>query len=147
LTGDQPVAKPLPTHKITQKQNKRTQISMSPVGIERTISVLECTKTVHALDPAVTVIGGIVNRDHKFARTIPIRLFGEVLTRKDSRRLPESPPELLRCIPHGRTTSNQYDAFHLGRFAAVNGTTRSRALRRIYGTPCGVYISLHSCGV
>jgi hypothetical protein len=27
-TGDQPVARPLLTHKITQTQNKRTQISM-----------------------------------------------------------------------------------------------------------------------
>jgi hypothetical protein len=28
-TGDQPVARPLPTHRTTRKQNKRTQTSMS----------------------------------------------------------------------------------------------------------------------
>jgi hypothetical protein len=27
-TGDQPVARPLPTHRTTQTQNKRTQTSM-----------------------------------------------------------------------------------------------------------------------
>jgi hypothetical protein len=52
-TGDQPVARPLPT----QTQNKRTQISMPRVGLEPTIPVFKRTKTVHALDCAVTVIG------------------------------------------------------------------------------------------
>jgi hypothetical protein len=31
-TGDQPVARPLPTHRTTQTQNKRTQTSMPRVG-------------------------------------------------------------------------------------------------------------------
>jgi hypothetical protein len=34
---DQPVAGPLPTHKTTQTQNKRTYTSMSRVGLEHTI--------------------------------------------------------------------------------------------------------------
>jgi hypothetical protein len=56
-TGDQPVARPLPIHKTTQTQNKRTRTSMPQVGFELTIPVFERAKTVHALDRAVTVIG------------------------------------------------------------------------------------------
>jgi hypothetical protein len=55
--GDQTVAMPLPTHKTTQTQNKRTQTSMPLVGLEPTISVLLREKTVHALDREATVIG------------------------------------------------------------------------------------------
>jgi hypothetical protein len=55
-TGDQPVARPLPTHRTTQTQNKRTQTSMPRVGFEPTIPVFERAKAVHALDRAVTVI-------------------------------------------------------------------------------------------
>jgi hypothetical protein len=38
-TGDQPAARPLPTHRTTQTQNKRTQTSMPRVGFEPTIPV------------------------------------------------------------------------------------------------------------
>jgi hypothetical protein len=38
-TGDQPVARLLPTHKTTQTQIKRTQTSIPLVGFEHTISV------------------------------------------------------------------------------------------------------------
>jgi hypothetical protein len=55
-TGDQPVARPLPTHRTIQTQNKRTQTSMPRVGLEPTIRVFERMKTVHALDRAATVI-------------------------------------------------------------------------------------------
>jgi hypothetical protein len=55
-TGDEPIARPLPTHRTTQTQNKRTQTSMPRVGFEPRIPVLEWTKTVHALDRASTVI-------------------------------------------------------------------------------------------
>jgi hypothetical protein len=48
--GDQPVARPLSTHRTTQTQNKRTQISMPWVGFEPTIPAFERAKTVHALD-------------------------------------------------------------------------------------------------
>jgi hypothetical protein len=54
---DQPVARPLPTHRTTQAQNKHKQTSMPPVGFEPTIAVFEWSKTVHTLDRAVTVIG------------------------------------------------------------------------------------------
>jgi hypothetical protein len=37
-TGDQPVARPLPTHRTTQTQNKRTQTSMPWDGFERKIA-------------------------------------------------------------------------------------------------------------
>jgi hypothetical protein len=51
-TGDQPVARHLPTRRTTPTQNKRTQTSMSRVGFEPTTPVLERAKTVHALDRA-----------------------------------------------------------------------------------------------
>jgi hypothetical protein len=56
-TGDQPVARPLPTHRTTQTQNKRIQTSIPRVGFEPRIPVFERAKIVHALDRAVTVIG------------------------------------------------------------------------------------------
>jgi hypothetical protein len=40
-TGDQSVAKPLPTHRKTQTQNKRTQTYMSRVGLEPMTPVFE----------------------------------------------------------------------------------------------------------
>jgi hypothetical protein len=42
---DQSVARPQPTHRTTQIQNKRTQISMPRVGFEPTISAFERVKT------------------------------------------------------------------------------------------------------
>jgi hypothetical protein len=56
-TGDQPVARPLPTYRTIQIRNKRTQTSMPWVGFESSIPAFERAKTVHALDHAVTVIG------------------------------------------------------------------------------------------
>jgi hypothetical protein len=47
---DQPVARPLPTRRTTQTQNKRTQTPMPSVGFEPTIPVFGRAKTVHALD-------------------------------------------------------------------------------------------------
>jgi hypothetical protein len=55
-TGDQPVARALPTHRTTQTQNKRTQTFMPRVAFEHTISMLERAKTVHAIDRAATMI-------------------------------------------------------------------------------------------
>jgi hypothetical protein len=56
-TGDQPVSRPLPTHRTTQIENKRTQTFMPRVGFESMIPVSERAKTVHGLDRAATVIG------------------------------------------------------------------------------------------
>jgi hypothetical protein len=56
-TGEQPVARLLPTHRTTQTQNKRTHTSMPRVGFEPTISMFEWAKMVHSLDRAATVIG------------------------------------------------------------------------------------------
>jgi hypothetical protein len=56
-TWDEPVARPLLVHTITQTQNKRTQTSMFRVGFEHKITVFERTKKVHALDRPATVIG------------------------------------------------------------------------------------------
>jgi hypothetical protein len=56
-TGDQPVARPIPTYRTTQTQNKRTQTSMPCVGFQPKIPAFERAKTVHASDRAATVIG------------------------------------------------------------------------------------------
>jgi hypothetical protein len=56
-TGDQPVSKPLPVHRTTQTQHKRTQTYMPRVGFKPTTIMFERANTVHALDRAVTVIG------------------------------------------------------------------------------------------
>jgi hypothetical protein len=63
--GDQPIARPLPTHRTTQTQNKRTQTSMPRVGFQPTIPVCERAKTVHALDRTVTVIGRFTGDKNK----------------------------------------------------------------------------------
>jgi hypothetical protein len=55
--GDQPVTRPLPTHRTTQTWNKSTQTSMPRVGFEPTIPVFGQAKTVHVSDRAATVIG------------------------------------------------------------------------------------------
>jgi hypothetical protein len=56
-TRDQPVARPLSTHRTAQTQNKRTQTSKPEVGFEPTIPVFERMTTVHALDRAANAIG------------------------------------------------------------------------------------------
>jgi hypothetical protein len=68
-TGDQPVARPLPTQRTIQTQNKGTQTSMIPVGFELMIFVLERAKTVHASDRAATVIGKQIFSDIKWEDT------------------------------------------------------------------------------
>jgi hypothetical protein len=59
-TGNQAVARPLPTHTTTQTQNKHTQTSMPRVRFELMTPALERMKTVHALDRAATVMGGML---------------------------------------------------------------------------------------
>jgi hypothetical protein len=54
--GNQAVARPLPAHRRTLIQNKRTQTSIPQVGFEPTMSVLERAKTVYALARAAAVI-------------------------------------------------------------------------------------------
>jgi hypothetical protein len=56
-TGHEPVTRPLPTHRTTQTQNKRTQTLMPHVVFEPTAPVFERVKAVYALDRAVTVTG------------------------------------------------------------------------------------------
>jgi hypothetical protein len=58
---DQPVARPLPTHRIAQTQNKRIQTSMPRLGFEPTAPAFERTKKFHALDRTTTVIGSFSN--------------------------------------------------------------------------------------
>jgi hypothetical protein len=59
-TSDELVARPLPTHRTTQTQNKRIhthQTSMLWAGFEPSIPASERAKTVHALGSATTVTG------------------------------------------------------------------------------------------
>jgi hypothetical protein len=67
---DQSVARPLPTHRTAQTQNKRTQTSMPQVGFEPTIPVFERAKMVHALDRLVTVIGSPLHTSAYFPSII-----------------------------------------------------------------------------
>jgi hypothetical protein len=60
-TCDQAVARPLPKHRTTQTQNKRTQTFTPQVGFEPTIPVFVREKIVHALDREATVIGVLVS--------------------------------------------------------------------------------------
>jgi hypothetical protein len=53
-TGDQPIARSLPTRRTTQTE--QTQTSMPRVGLEPTTPAFDWEKTVYALDRAVTVI-------------------------------------------------------------------------------------------
>jgi hypothetical protein len=48
-TGDQPVARTLPTHRTTQTRKKRTQTSMTWMEFEPTIPAFERAKTVRPL--------------------------------------------------------------------------------------------------
>jgi hypothetical protein len=57
--GDQPVAKPLATHRRAQTQNKRKQPSMPRAGFEHMKPAFERAKEVHASDHATTVNGNI----------------------------------------------------------------------------------------
>jgi hypothetical protein len=56
-TGDRALAKPRPTHRTTQTQNKRKQTSITRVGLEPMTPVFERAKTVHALARVATVSG------------------------------------------------------------------------------------------
>jgi hypothetical protein len=59
LDGDQPVARPLHTHRTTQTQNKPIQTSILLVGFEPTTPAFERAKTLRALDLAATVVGNV----------------------------------------------------------------------------------------
>jgi hypothetical protein len=59
-TSDQPVTRPLTTHKTTQTQKEKTQTSMPWVRFEPTNPAFEPAKTVRALDRAANMIGKIV---------------------------------------------------------------------------------------
>jgi hypothetical protein len=72
-TSDQPVARPLPAHRTTQTQNKRTQTPMPRVGFEPTIPVFERAKAVHALDRAATVSGRCITTVIKSRKKICTR--------------------------------------------------------------------------
>jgi hypothetical protein len=55
-TGDQPVSRPTPTHRTTQRENKRKQTSIPRVGFEPTTPMCERVKTIHAYDRVAAVI-------------------------------------------------------------------------------------------
>jgi hypothetical protein len=66
--GDQPVAMPLSTHRTTQTQNKRTQISIPRVRFEPTIPAFKRAKTVHALHRAAILMGSFGYNDAQITR-------------------------------------------------------------------------------
>jgi hypothetical protein len=66
-TGVQPVARPQPTHRTTQTQNKHTQTSMPRVGFQPMTPMFKRVKTVHALDHTATVIS-IVSLCHRYIK-------------------------------------------------------------------------------
>jgi hypothetical protein len=84
-TGDQPVARPLPTHRATQTENKRTQTSMTWAGFEPTIPAFELEKTVHALDRAATVTGSLTNSTYK--NSLPIQGTAGIYTNNEAQHL------------------------------------------------------------
>jgi hypothetical protein len=57
--GNQLVARPRPTHRTTQTQNKRTRAFMNRVGFEPTIPAFDRAMTIHALDGGATVIAEV----------------------------------------------------------------------------------------
>jgi hypothetical protein len=71
-TGDYPVARPLPTHRTTQTQNKRTH-AMPRVGFEPTIPAFEQAKTIHALDRAATAIGITVDYSKQISTDLQVQ--------------------------------------------------------------------------
>jgi hypothetical protein len=73
--GDQPVARPLPTQRTTQTENKHTHISMLREGFEPTTPVFERAKTVPALDHATTVISICCCGNLKYAHSLCFVLF------------------------------------------------------------------------
>jgi hypothetical protein len=62
--GDKVVARPLPTHRPTQTQNKHKQISTTRVEFELATPVFERAKAVHALYRAVTVCNQLASLDN-----------------------------------------------------------------------------------
>jgi hypothetical protein len=56
-TGDQPIPRTLPTHKTTERHNKRKQKSMPWVGFESITPAFERAKAFYTLDQAANVIG------------------------------------------------------------------------------------------
>jgi hypothetical protein len=61
-TGDQSAARPKPTRRTTQTQNKCKQTIMPWVEFEPTIPVFERAKTIHALGRAATLIDFSVSK-------------------------------------------------------------------------------------
>jgi hypothetical protein len=86
--GDQPVARPLPTHRTAQTRNKRTQTSMPPVGLEPTILVFEQARRGHCDRPRKYIF------THNFTEQSPSRRSNLTSTS------PETPSLLWRPKVH-----------------------------------------------
>jgi hypothetical protein len=74
-TSDQPVARPLPAHRITQTENKFTQTSMLWVGFEPMIPSSERAKESSCLRP----------RGHRDRHTVRLGIFIAVLMHASSK--------------------------------------------------------------
>jgi hypothetical protein len=62
MGGGSTIARPLPTQRTTQAQNKRGETPLPRVGFEPSTPVFERAKTFHALDRAPIMIGVCADR-------------------------------------------------------------------------------------
>jgi hypothetical protein len=73
-TRDQPLARPLPTHKTAQPQNKRIKTETPRMRFESTILALEWENTVRAPDRAATMTGTVSYQQAQVAETTTTEL-------------------------------------------------------------------------
>jgi hypothetical protein len=119
-TGDQPVSRPLPTHRATQTQDESTQTSMPRVGFEPMISVFVRGKTVHALDRVATVIGTFIPQDPKkqfeYLKKLIFGLiwcFNIIIPSTHASRKYSLPPKFLdQNVPNSQFPHGRYKSQH-----------------------------------
>jgi hypothetical protein len=100
-TGDRPFAKPPPTHRTTQTQNKNTQSSMLRVGFAPTIPVFERAKAVYALGHAATVIGLLQFHKYEISRgAVSLRKYSAAI---ELEKIPTHYHFVHHKIPHEHT--------------------------------------------
>jgi hypothetical protein len=100
---DQLVARPPPTHRATQTQNKNTQTSMPWVGFEPTIPAFVRAKTFHALDCAATAMGNclhisVINFRHNFTLCLFQHVCEASLSLTEQHRLKVFQNKLLKNV-------------------------------------------------
>jgi hypothetical protein len=143
-TGDQPVARQLPTHRTVQTQNKRTKTSMPRLGLEPTTPVFERAKTVHALDRAATVIGFNVSHlqnkylhgalDHPVSIQLRFRILEHTLPRGDSNMEVDLPLNSVPSAPQTKGVATPSQCVPRAYQSSLKKHERLRPAYRIMGT-------------